>query len=62
MLHLKRVDIEWQVRWFSEMTEAIKDNAAVQQHIRDYYAASRQKIVDYHKKVAERRRVSGIDE
>ena len=41
MLHLKRIDIDWQLRWFAEMTRNIADNPAVGQLIKDYFQGNR---------------------
>jgi hypothetical protein len=61
MLHMKRVDIGWQLDWFRYMTEKLKHNARVSQTIKDYYAADEARITQYHRDVGDRRKLSGID-
>jgi hypothetical protein len=61
LLHLKRVDIEWQCRWYAEMTHNIGDNPAIDPQIRAYYAANRVEITAYHEGVSARPRLEGID-
>ena len=60
MLHMKRVDIKWQVEWFAEMTSNIKDNSRVDQIIKDYYQPDEDKIRNYHRDVGVRTIVRGI--
>jgi hypothetical protein len=61
MLHMKRVDIRWQLEWFAQMTSNIRDNKNVDQIIKDYYQPDEAKITKYHRDVACRTRLSGID-
>jgi hypothetical protein len=61
LLHMKRVDIQWQLQWFARMTANIKDNANVAQIIKDYYEPDIGKITKYHREVSGRTRLSGID-
>lgn len=61
MLHLKRIDIEWQMKWFAEMTGNIAENPKVQQIFKDYYNPDHEKIVSYHRAVGVRPRVSGME-
>ena len=61
LLHLKRVDIEWQCRWYAEMTRNIGDNPAIDPQIRAYYAANRAAITAYHAGVSGRPRLEGLD-
>ena len=61
MLHMKRIDIEWQVAWSKTMFESIKDDPSVNQHIKDYYSQSKANILGYHQDVGRRRQLSGID-
>lgn len=61
LLHMKRVDIRWQMQWFARMTSTIKDNLNVAQIIKDYYVPDEEKITRYHREVGVRRRLSGID-
>lgn len=60
LLHLKRIDIEWQMRWFAEMTQNIDANPAVSLQIKDYYRPDRPRIEQYHRDVGARPRLSGI--
>jgi len=59
MLHMKRVDVDWQVGWFTKMTENIKDNPKVVQIFKDYYAPDEAKIRSFHKSVSARNRIGG---
>ena len=43
MLHLKRVDINWQVEWYSKISGSLDD-----ENLGEYYRPDRQKIIDYH--------------
>jgi hypothetical protein len=61
MLHMKRLDIGWQVGWFSHMFENIKDNPKVDKIFKDYYTPDKEKIRNYHRDVTGRPRLSGID-
>ncbi|MBN8873969.1 MAG: hypothetical protein J0H67_14125 [Rhodospirillales bacterium] len=61
LLHLKRIDIEWQMRWFDHMSSQIADNADVPNYIKEYYKPEREKIEKYHREVAQRPRIAGID-
>jgi hypothetical protein len=61
MLHMKRIDINWQIAWSAKMFESVKDNPTVNQAIKDYYSPSRDKIEAYHKDVGMRPHLSGID-
>jgi hypothetical protein len=57
LLHLKRVDIEWQLRW----SRNISAHPDIAHDLRNYYSADREAIQSYNEQVAERRRLSGID-
>lgn len=61
MLHLKRIDIDWQVDWYRTMTRNIAANPEVGDDLRDYYRADRELILSYHRQVAERPILRGID-
>ena len=61
MLHMKRLDIGWQLRWFGRMFENIKDNPKVRQMFKDYYFPDEEKIRGYHRGVVNRPRLAGID-
>ena len=61
MLHMKRLDIGWQLRWFARMLENIKDNPHVHQMFKDYYTPDEGKIRGYHDGVLNRPRLQGID-
>jgi hypothetical protein len=61
MLHMKRLDIGWQLRWFDRMLKNIKDNPRVHEMFKDYYAPDEEKIRRYHSGVMNRPRVEGID-
>lgn len=60
MLHMKRLDIQWQLKWFAHMSENIKDNINVDKIIKDYYQPDEEKIRAYHGGVSDRTRISGI--
>jgi hypothetical protein len=55
------MDIEWQCRWFARMTENMADNPAIHPDIRDYYAASRENILNYHEGASTRPRFEGLE-
>ncbi len=61
MLHLKRIDIDWQVNWFRTMTENIAAQADGSADLLDYYEPDRRKIEAYHEAVSHRPVLSGID-
>lgn len=61
LLHLKRVDVDWQVDWYRTMTENIAANPDAGEDLRDYYRADRERILTYHRQVAERPVVRGLD-
>ncbi len=61
MLHMKRLDIGWQMAWFREMTDNIAGNPKVEQMFKDYYAPDLARITAYHRDVAVRPHVGGID-
>ena len=60
MLHMKRVDISWQLSWFDKMSQQIKDNPNVDDSLREYYAPDEAKIRDYHTSISKRPRLSGL--
>jgi hypothetical protein len=61
MLHLKRIDIDWQVDWYRTMSRNIATNPDVGDDIREYYSADRERILSYHRQVAQRPVLRGID-
>jgi hypothetical protein len=61
MLHMKRVDIEWQMLWYKGMHDSIKDDPKVDHAIKEYYFPDRQKIEQYHRGVSQRHRVAGVE-
>jgi len=61
MLHLKRLDMGWQLAWFRRMFDNIKDNPKVPQNTKDYYYPDEAKIRDHHTSVSQRQRLAGID-
>jgi hypothetical protein len=61
MLHLKRADINWQMQWFSRISETIAENPKLNPHLTDYYNPDREKILRYHSDVSVRPRLSGIE-
>jgi hypothetical protein len=61
MLHMKRLDIEWQMNWFEKMFGNIKDNPKVHRIFKEYYTPDREKITNYHKGVDGRPRLNGIE-
>jgi hypothetical protein len=61
MLHMKRLDIGWQLNWFGKMSENITNNPTVPDSLRTYYQPDEDKIRQYHKGVAGRPRLNGID-
>ena len=60
MLHMKRVDIAWQIDWFGRMSQHIKDNPNVDDSLHEYYAPDEAKIQDYHASVSRRPRLPGL--
>ena len=56
MLHLKRVDINWQVDWYARISESTVDA-----DLAEYYRADVQKIVDYHRGLSNRPILGGIE-
>jgi hypothetical protein len=60
MLHLKRIDIDWQMQSLQQMTADIKDNPRVDQATRDYYAPEESRVRSYHQAVGQRPRLSGV--
>lgn len=60
MLHLKRIDIDWQMQWFAEMTGNIAANPKVHQTTKDYYNPDLEKITSYHQGVSMRPRQTGM--
>lgn len=61
MLHLKRIDIDWQVEWFTRMTANIGDNPNVEQIFKEYYRPDREKIVAYHRNISNWKIQAGIE-
>jgi len=61
MLHMKRLDIGWQLNWFTRMSENITSNPTVPDSLRAYYQPDEEKIRAYHKGVAGRPRLAGIE-
>ena len=61
LLHLKRIDIDWQLRWFAEMTRNIADNPAVGQLIKDYFQPDREKLLAIHRAIGARPLLDGIE-
>ena len=61
MLHMKRLDIDWQLGWFGKMLDNIKDNPNVHQMFKDYYSPDEDKIRGYHAGVVSRPRLTGIE-
>jgi hypothetical protein len=61
MLHMKRIDIAWQLAWYRQMTANIKDNGNVPDSLRAYYDPSEAAIREYHHGVAARERQLGIE-
>jgi hypothetical protein len=61
MLHLKRLDIGWQIDWLNKMYAAVKDNPSVNPDIKKYYTPDLDGVRDYHRGVAGRKRLSGIE-
>ena len=60
MLHLKCIDIDWQLAWAVEMTAKIAANRAVPQQTRDHYRPDRARIEQYHRDVGARPRLPGM--
>jgi hypothetical protein len=55
------VDSAWQVGVFSRMSDSISENPSAPQILKDRYRADEKQIIDYHSKIGERRRISGIE-
>jgi hypothetical protein len=56
MLHLKRVDINWQLEWYTRISESTADA-----DLAEYYRPDRDKILNYHMGLCHRPRVVGIE-
>ena len=61
MLHLKRIDVDWQMAWYEEFGRALDANPAVPEATRAKYRPDRDTILQYHRGVSSRRRVAGIE-
>ena len=61
LLHMKRIDIGWQLAWFRRMTENISANPKAENYLKDYYAPDEVRIRDYHAGVENRTRLAGIE-
>lgn len=60
ILHMKRIDVGWQLALLREVTSDIARNPHVSAESREYYAPDEQKILAYHAGVDDRPRLSGI--
>jgi hypothetical protein len=61
MLHLKRVDIDWQLRWNDAFSRNMAGNPQVPKETRDKYVADQETILGYHLGVSTRPRLTGIE-
>ena len=61
LLHMKRVDVAWQLGWFTTMSESIDRSLPSNKDLLDYYAPDEQRIRDYHDGVESRPRIGGLD-
>ena len=61
MLHMKRLDIGWQLAWCRQMTESLQNNNQAEAGLHQYYSPDEQRVLDYHKGAANRPFVAGID-
>lgn len=61
MLHMKRIDMQWQSRWFSEMVRNIETDSSASPDLLAYYRQKIEDIERYHLDVSRRDRYSGID-
>jgi hypothetical protein len=61
MLHMKRLDIGWQMAFYPKMMEQVKDNPRARDHIRSYYSPPESVVVKHHADVSVRPRFEGID-
>ncbi len=61
MLHMKRLDIGWQVDWFRHMLQNISQNEKTDEALKSYYRADQDDIRNYHLGVENRDRLYGID-
>jgi len=61
LLHLKRIDVEVQLRWQDEILRHIANNPKIPQHTRDHYGFDRIKILEYNLGVSMRPRLKGQD-
>jgi hypothetical protein len=57
LLHLKRVDVDWQMQW----SRTIAAHPEIAGGLRDYYRTDREQIMEYNRQVAERPLLRGID-
>ncbi|MDE2333571.1 MAG: hypothetical protein KGK10_03440 [Rhodospirillales bacterium] len=58
MLHMKRLDIGWQMAWLREMSENIAGDPKVEWIFKEYNEPDLQRIGDYHRGVADGNTVS----
>lgn len=61
MLHLKRVDVDWQLGWNGTLAGNMAGNPKVPEEIRAKYLVDQTRILEYHLGVSQRKRLSGIE-
>lgn len=61
LLHLKRVDVAWELRWHQEMLGRIGDNPKVPQYTRDHYSFDHEKVLKHNLFVSLLPRLTGIE-
>jgi hypothetical protein len=61
MLHMKRLDIGWQLDWYRRMSQAIRDDPSVPDSLRAYYNPDEDQIHRYHNGVSGRERLRGME-
>lgn len=61
MLHLKRIDMDWQMGWNAQLAANMVGNPKVPEAIRAKYLVEQTAILEYHLNVSQRKRLSGIE-
>lgn len=61
MLHMKRLDIGWQLHWYRQMFKNIEHNPNAPQSLKDYYSPAEQAVLTYHADISRRPRLTGIE-
>jgi hypothetical protein len=61
MLHMKRLDIGWQLHWYRHMFKNIEHNPNAPDSLKQYYSPAEQAVLTYHADISRRRRLTGIE-